>query len=150
MSHRVLTSGRPALNSLKQLSPSHTNLHVLRRLHDPISRKFGNYSRNRPVPLNIRSLRTKLFYQTVRNCSYNNIMCRAKDDHAAASVHVSQGREVLPSNVKPVHYSLTLEPNFEKFTYEGEVVIEYVKPKIPTPYQDISHAILPFQIRLPR
>ncbi|KAL8750797.1 MAG: hypothetical protein Q9199_006841 [Rusavskia elegans] len=51
-------------------------------------------------------------------------MCRAKDDLAAASVDVSKGREVLPANVKPVHYSLTLEPDFEKFTYEGEVVID--------------------------
>lgn len=57
-------------------------------------------------------------------------MCRAKDDLAAASVDVSKGREVLPANVKPVYYSLTLEPDFEKFTYEGEVVIEYVKPTI--------------------
>ena len=36
-------------------------------------------------------------------------------------------REVLPTNVKPLHYDLTLEPNFEKFTYEGTVVIEYVQ-----------------------
>ncbi|KAL8799175.1 MAG: hypothetical protein Q9200_007604, partial [Gallowayella weberi] len=51
-------------------------------------------------------------------------MCRVKDDQVAAGVEVSPGREVLPSNVKPVHYSLTVEPNFEKFTYEGEVVID--------------------------
>lgn len=57
-------------------------------------------------------------------------MCRAKDDLAAASVDLSKGREVLPANVKPVHYNLTLEPDLEKFTYEGEVVIEYVKPAI--------------------
>ncbi|KAI9704105.1 MAG: Aminopeptidase 2 mitochondrial [Candelina mexicana] len=37
---------------------------------------------------------------------------------------VSKGREVLPTNVKPLHYDLTLEPNFEKFTYEGRVVID--------------------------
>ena len=42
------------------------------------------------------------------------------------SVDVTKGREVLPTNVKPVHYDLTLEPNFEKFTYEGTVKIEYV------------------------
>jgi aminopeptidase 2 len=41
---------------------------------------------------------------------------------------VSRGREVLPTNVKPLHYDLTLEPDFEKFTYEGKVVIEYVQP----------------------
>jgi aminopeptidase 2 len=31
---------------------------------------------------------------------------------------------VLPTNVKPVHYDLTLEPNFDDFTYEGTVVID--------------------------
>ena len=39
---------------------------------------------------------------------------------------VTKSREVLPSNVKPTHYNLTLEPNFEKFSYDGTVVIEYV------------------------
>ncbi|MCJ1306481.1 Aminopeptidase 2 mitochondrial [Agyrium rufum] len=33
-------------------------------------------------------------------------------------------REVLPSHVKPVHYDLTLEPNFKGFTYDGTVVID--------------------------
>ncbi|KAL8968977.1 MAG: hypothetical protein Q9183_002219 [Haloplaca sp. 2 TL-2023] len=51
-------------------------------------------------------------------------MCIAKNDVAASSVDVSKGREVLPSNVKPLHYALTLEPDFDKFTYEGEVVID--------------------------
>ncbi|KAL8634168.1 hypothetical protein Q9189_000087 [Teloschistes chrysophthalmus] len=51
-------------------------------------------------------------------------MCRSKDGVASASVDVSKGREVLPTNVKPLHYHLTLEPNFEKFTYEGKVVID--------------------------
>lgn len=39
---------------------------------------------------------------------------------------VEAHREVLPKNVKPTHYDLTLEPDFEKFIYEGKVVIEYV------------------------
>lgn len=42
----------------------------------------------------------------------------------SSSIDVSKSREVLPANVKPLHYDLTLEPNFEKFTYEGKVVIE--------------------------
>ncbi|KAK4560957.1 Aminopeptidase 2 mitochondrial [Recurvomyces mirabilis] len=37
---------------------------------------------------------------------------------------VSAGREVLPKNVKPLHYDLTLEPNFETFKYHGTVTIE--------------------------
>ncbi|KAL8872194.1 MAG: hypothetical protein Q9174_002137 [Haloplaca sp. 1 TL-2023] len=51
-------------------------------------------------------------------------MCLAKNGVATSSVDVSKGREVLPSNVKPIHYGLTLEPDFDKFTYEGEVVID--------------------------
>ena len=52
-------------------------------------------------------------------------MCHSRRGEASGSTNV-QGREVLPTNVKPVHYDLTLEPNFEKFTYEGTVSIEYV------------------------
>lgn len=59
-------------------------------------------------------------------------MCRHGADVTSASMDVSHGREVLPSNVKPVHYNLTLEPDFDKFTYEGKVVIECAPaPKNP-------------------
>ncbi|OQD81257.1 hypothetical protein PENANT_c028G06029 [Penicillium antarcticum] len=50
-------------------------------------------------------------------------MCHSRRGEASGSTNV-QGREVLPTNVKPVHYDLTLEPNFEKFTYEGTVSID--------------------------
>jgi aminopeptidase 2 len=33
-------------------------------------------------------------------------------------------REVLPTNVKPISYHLTLEPNLETFEYDGEVAIK--------------------------
>ncbi|KAK5134292.1 hypothetical protein LTR08_006721 [Meristemomyces frigidus] len=36
---------------------------------------------------------------------------------------ISKGREVLPKNVKPLHYDLTLEPDLESFKYEGTVTI---------------------------
>jgi aminopeptidase 2 len=51
-------------------------------------------------------------------------MCGSRRGEASGSTNV-HGREVLPTNVKPVHYDLTLEPNFEKFTYDGTVIIEY-------------------------
>ncbi|KAK4540281.1 hypothetical protein LTR36_009593 [Oleoguttula mirabilis] len=41
-----------------------------------------------------------------------------------ANMDISKGREVLPKNVKPLHYDLTLEPDLEKFTYEGTVTID--------------------------
>lgn len=52
-------------------------------------------------------------------------MCRHQlGADEGGSVDITQAREILPANVKPLHYNLTLEPDFEKFTYEGEVVIE--------------------------
>lgn len=54
-------------------------------------------------------------------------MCKKNADIPGGSVDVEANREVLPTNVKPLHYGLTLEPNFDKFTYEGTVVIEYVR-----------------------
>ena len=53
-------------------------------------------------------------------------MCKRNVETPGGSMEVEAHREVLPKNVKPIHYDLTLEPDFEKFTYEGEVVIEYV------------------------
>jgi aminopeptidase 2 len=51
-------------------------------------------------------------------------MCGSRRGDVSGSTNL-QGREVLPTNVKPLHYDLTLEPNFDKFTYDGTVVIEY-------------------------
>lgn len=65
--------------------------------------------------------------QTVRYCSHRRTMCRKKADIPDGSIDVNANREVLPTNVKPLHYDLTLEPNFDKFSYEGTVVIEYVR-----------------------
>lgn len=64
--------------------------------------------------------------QTVRHCSHRRAMCRKNAEMEGGSFDVEASREVLPTNVKPLHYALTLEPNFEKFSYEGTVVIEYV------------------------
>ncbi|KAL9119517.1 MAG: hypothetical protein Q9187_003933, partial [Circinaria calcarea] len=41
-----------------------------------------------------------------------------------ASGMATKSREVLPTNVKPLHYDLTLEPDFDKFTYEGRVITD--------------------------
>ena len=60
-----------------------------------------------------------------RHCSHRRNMCRHFGAEEHGSTSITAAREVLPTNVKPVHYDLTLEPNFEDFTYEGHVVIEY-------------------------
>jgi aminopeptidase 2 len=53
-------------------------------------------------------------------------MCRHQfgTDIDGSATDISHGRQVLPTNVKPIHYDLTLEPDFEIFRYEGKVVIE--------------------------
>ncbi|OJJ62910.1 hypothetical protein ASPSYDRAFT_86560 [Aspergillus sydowii CBS 593.65] len=50
-------------------------------------------------------------------------MCGSRRAGVSGSTNVPD-REVLPTNVKPTHYDLTLEPNFETFKYDGTVVID--------------------------
>ena len=40
------------------------------------------------------------------------------------AVDVTKGREILPGNVVPTHYDLTVEPDFKTLTYEGTVIID--------------------------
>ena len=82
------------------------------------------YRVGRPQAQSRSKTPTFLFPQSVRYCSYQRgTMCRgyAEGESGAMTTH---GREVLPTNVKPLHYNLTLEPDFEKFTFEGKVTIE--------------------------
>lgn len=54
-------------------------------------------------------------------------MCRTHSDADIAGGGAggpAKGRELLPANVIPRHYDLTLEPNFEDFTFKGHVVID--------------------------
>jgi aminopeptidase 2 len=72
----------------------------------------------------LSSRRSPLSQVSKRYCSYRR-MCR-HTGVPSGSTNINHGREVLPTNVKPLHYDLTLEPNFESFTYDGTVIIEYV------------------------
>jgi aminopeptidase 2 len=42
----------------------------------------------------------------------------------SGGMDLAKGREILPANVIPRHYDLTLEPDFKKLTYEGCVIID--------------------------
>ncbi|KUI53963.1 Aminopeptidase 2, mitochondrial [Cytospora mali] len=51
-------------------------------------------------------------------------MCRhAGATESSSAVNVA-GRELLPVNVVPTHYDLTLEPDLSKFTFDGSVLID--------------------------
>ncbi|KAJ3566301.1 hypothetical protein NPX13_g7187 [Xylaria arbuscula] len=55
-------------------------------------------------------------------------MCRLAGDtehFGGAKPDPNAGRELLPTNVIPRHYYVTLEPDFKKFTFEGKVVIDF-------------------------
>jgi aminopeptidase 2 len=52
-------------------------------------------------------------------------MCKFhRDAEVEGGATAAHGREILPANVIPRHYDLTLEPDFEKLTYEGYVIID--------------------------
>ena len=70
-----------------------------------------------------QTVRALLPISNTRYCSYQRTMCKGHAE-AVASGMVTKSREVLPTNVKPLHYDLTLEPDFTKFIYEGRVITE--------------------------
>lgn len=50
-------------------------------------------------------------------------MCRARAGLEGGSSSAPK-RELLPANVVPRHYHVTVEPDFDKLTYNGSVVID--------------------------
>jgi len=53
-------------------------------------------------------------------------MCQMHGERDAepGAFDVTMGREILPGNVIPRHYDLTLDPNFKDYTFAGDVVID--------------------------
>ena len=108
----------------------------LRLLHITVPRQYSSIALSTRVSTSVQlappARRASLFKDQrdrasqLRHCSYHRQMCRTEQGDAGGSMDVTKGREVLPTNAKPLHYDVTLEPNFEKFTYEGTVIIEYV------------------------
>lgn len=91
------------------------------------SRRFSALTLKPRIKRTILPAQNLIAKQQARQCSLRRAMCKGNADVPGGSVDVDAHREVLPKNVKPLHYDLTLEPNFESFKYEGKVVIEYVR-----------------------
>ena len=51
-------------------------------------------------------------------------MCRTQAGMMGGGPAVNTGRQLLPANVVPKHYDITLEPDFKKLTFDGTVVID--------------------------
>ncbi|KAI0842175.1 peptidase family M1-domain-containing protein [Hypoxylon sp. FL0890] len=96
------------------------------------SSRLANHSSltsvSRPSPFE-KARTISLSRPPVRHCSYRrHNMCRLAGDMdhtGGATPDPTQGRELLPTNVIPRHYDVTLEPNFEKFTFEGKALIDF-------------------------
>jgi hypothetical protein len=44
--------------------------------------------------------------------------------YSTAESSVYSNRDILPGNVKPTHYRLSIKPDMEKFTFDGLVKIK--------------------------
>ncbi|KAK4217715.1 peptidase family M1-domain-containing protein [Rhypophila decipiens] len=119
---KIPSSARSQLN--RQPTQNFASHHLLsRRSYSSKLRPFYQQS-SRPLS-DPRSIRLRLRGPPVRYCSYRrNNMCRT---HATAEVTGGvniQARELLPTNVIPRHYHVTLEPDFKKLTFDGTVLID--------------------------
>lgn len=52
-------------------------------------------------------------------------MTSACAHNPASHLRLRPDRDVLPTNVVPVLYDLTIKPDMDNFTFEGKVSIEY-------------------------
>lgn len=123
--------GTRTFSNLALKSPRHQSIYRASSLYNCssnfsiINRPTASKLISRQAALRPHNNRLGLSKSTafVRHCSCRR-MCK-RDDHTT-SMDVTKGREILPANVKPTHYDITLEPDLEAFTYTGKVIIELV------------------------
>ncbi|KAK3394717.1 aminopeptidase 2 [Podospora didyma] len=106
----------------KNFASRHSSSSVSRRLYSATVSASPLPPRHRPLLNRPSTLRRN---PPVRYCSHRrHNMCRTQAIADTASGVNVQGRELLPANVIPRHYHVTLEPDFKKLTFDGTVVID--------------------------
>lgn len=63
---------------------------------------------------------TRLWFNNLSKPAEMTIACAHNPAH---HLHSRPDRDVLPTNIAPVHYDVTITPDMEAFTFEGRVVI---------------------------
>ncbi|KAI0514802.1 peptidase family M1-domain-containing protein [Xylaria bambusicola] len=111
--------GRVSLSSISRPTPSTSSFTP--SSSPPRQSRLSSPRSSRPP--------TSLSTSFIRYCSYRrHNMCRLAGDSehfGGAKPDPNVGRELLPTNVIPRHYDVTLEPDFKKFTFEGKVVVDF-------------------------
>ncbi|WQF78312.1 Putative peptidase M1, alanine aminopeptidase/leukotriene A4 hydrolase, ERAP1-like protein [Colletotrichum destructivum] len=79
--------------------------------------------RTTPPPRRNIQLQNPQRIAATRHCSFKRNMC--KHGEAGGGGTLNYPRELLPTNVVPRHYDLTLEPNFETLKFDGLVKIDF-------------------------
>lgn len=68
-----------------------------------------------------------IFFITISRINPSNLNrkmtvgCAHKNNHASAGF---ADRDVLPTNVRPINYDLTIVPDLTSFTFEGRIAIK--------------------------
>lgn len=65
-----------------------------------------------------------LTFVTLSTPKQKNEMTSACAHNPASHLRTRIDRDVLPTNVVPVNYDLTVKPDMDNFTFEGKVAIE--------------------------
>jgi aminopeptidase 2 len=123
----ITTPSRFFPNCRQLLSPSYLSPHQAPHLQYLVAAYSSTALRSSPTSPTLPRRQHKPInsHRHVRYCSYRRNMCRQTGMGSdPTAVNIQQSRQVLPTDVKPLHYRLTLEPNFKTFEFDGEVCIE--------------------------
>lgn len=118
--HAAEGKGRWLSNALPGGRPPKLQMQVPRSRCIQTSTSSTSSGRHRALKASrITTLTTwRGIHQGCRSC----MMAKAHAEAAGSSAQ--SARDLLPTNVVPRHYHVTLEPDLEKFTFDGTVVVD--------------------------